>query len=153
MNYLGTSVFLVIYSCIIPESFEHVKTVWYVKVHFKLTNGYSILSIPEIREYNNKNNSHAAIVLCASQTDLRSDPATLKTLKQEGKSPITTEQGVTMARHHQCFSFIESSALTGESLNETFNLLLATSVLTTYNVPAWMWHDGKNPNSDKCVVQ
>ena len=53
--------------------------------------------------------------------DLREDEETIKKLKENNLAPITTEEGIQMAKEIGAIGYIENSALTQKNLKATFD--------------------------------
>lgn len=83
----------------------------------------SIYRIPEIRLHC----PETPVVLCASKIDIRDDPDVIKKLKDNNLKPITTEQGIELAKQQKCIAYVENSAKTQKGLKKTFELLLAAA--------------------------
>lgn len=100
-NYTQTDVVILTYSVVNHASFENIRTKW----------------LPEIRQHL----PNVAIVLAATKTDLRNDPATLQRLQEKGLSPITTQQGQALATEIGASRFFEVSALYSQNVTELFH--------------------------------
>ena len=97
----GVEVLLIAFSVVSPSSFDNVPAKW----------------IPEITHYAPPD---TPIILVGTKIDLREDPNTLEVLKNEGKAPITYQQGVKMAEEIGAIKYLECSALKSEGLDEVF---------------------------------
>jgi len=60
------------------------------------------------------------IVLVGNKHDLVNDPEAIQNLKEKRLSPITTVDGIKLAREINAVSYLECSALTGEGVNDVF---------------------------------
>lgn len=109
LSYPNSDVILVCFSCIAPDSFDNVKTVW----------------VPEIKQHVAK----TPIVLCGLKTDLRNDRETLEKLRKEGQQPVTKEQGEKLAKELKAVTYVECSAFTGDNLQNVFQ----TAILVGLN--------------------
>lgn len=78
LSYPETSIFLVCFSVVMPESLKHVESQWVPEI---------LHSVP-----------HAPFILVATQTDLRDDEATRLKLQKRRQRPVSTEDGQRMAR-------------------------------------------------------
>ena len=87
------------FSLVNPTSFDNISRKWYPEVSHHCPN--------------------TAILLVGTKSDLRDDPITKKTLLFKGKElPISTEQGIALAKHVGCTSYLETSSLTGAGLTD-----------------------------------
>uniref|UniRef100_A0A914IDF0 Uncharacterized protein n=1 Tax=Globodera rostochiensis TaxID=31243 RepID=A0A914IDF0_GLORO len=84
-----------------PVSFDNVITKW----------------IPEIRQYCTES---IPIILVGTKIDLRDDPATLRSLQSEKRSPVTKAQGQKVAARIKAYKYCECSALTQQGLSAVF---------------------------------
>lgn len=96
--YAQTDVFLILYSCASPASFENVRTKWY----------------PEVKHYCPK----TPIILAANKVDLRTNQATLQILAETQQAPISYEQGLKLSKEIGAFKFVEYSVWTKEGLGQ-----------------------------------
>lgn len=87
--------------------------------------------------------------MCASKIDLREDPEVLERLEEKNWSPITSEEGIQMAKKLKCIAYVENSAKTQKGLKRTFDLLLAA---TTYR-PIVGDSKSKAKKKEKCALQ
>ena len=99
MSYPQTNVFAIVFSLIDPASFKNVVTKWY----------------PEIQHYC----PGIPIVLVGMKLDLRDDNETIKTLKDQGLSPITFAQGLATAKEIDAAKYVEVSAVTTKGYDPT----------------------------------
>ena len=112
LSYANTSVFLVCFSVIDPNSFDNIETIW----------------LPELNRFS----KNPTIMLVGTKTDLRNDPATLDQLREKGLKPISTEAGRAKARALGAIDYIECSAITNENVDTVFD----TAISYTVNPPS-----------------
>jgi len=99
LSYPETDVFVMAFSLVNPTSFDNISRKWYPEVSHHCPN--------------------TAILLVGTKSDLRDDPITKKTLLFKGKElPISTEQGIALAKHVGCTSYLETSSRTGAGLTD-----------------------------------
>jgi small GTP-binding protein len=101
LSYLGTDVFLLVFSVVNPNSFYNVCHKW----------------IPEARHHC----PDVPIILCGSKIDLRDDPDMISQLKQRKQQVVTADEGEYMAWSCDCIGYVENSALTQRNLKHTFD--------------------------------
>eukprot|EP01103_Thecamoeba_quadrilineata_P001359 TRINITY_DN1120_c0_g3_i1.p1 TRINITY_DN1120_c0_g3~~TRINITY_DN1120_c0_g3_i1.p1 ORF type:complete len:194 (-),score=43.24 TRINITY_DN1120_c0_g3_i1:78-659(-) len=101
LSYPQTDVFLVGFSVISPASFENVRAKW----------------VPEIHQHC----PTTPMILVGTKLDMREDKETLDRLAEKKLSPISTEQGNTMAREIKAIKYMECSALTQKGLKDVFD--------------------------------
>ena len=101
LSYPHTDVFLLCFSIVSPLSFESVIAAWY----------------PEVRHYD----SHAPILLVGTKLDLREDTGNIDRLAEKQLAPITTEQGLQLAKNIGASDYLECSALTQTGLQAVFD--------------------------------
>ena len=100
-SYPGADVVLVAFSLISRASFESVKQKW----------------LPELKHFR----PDVPIVVVGTKLDLRSDANTIAKLREKNlPPPITTEEGVEMARSIGAVAYRECSALTLKGLTDVF---------------------------------
>jgi GTPase SAR1 family protein len=85
----------------VHASYENIKKKW----------------IPEIKQ----NVPSAPIILVGTKADLRQDDDMINQLKLRGKTPITTEQGETLAKDIGAVKYVECSAMRNEHVKDVFN--------------------------------
>ena len=73
--------------------------------------------LPEINHYC----PNVPIVLVGNKIDLRQDKETIQRLAEKNLTPITFEQGSTMAKQIDALSYCECSARTGDNLKQVFD--------------------------------
>lgn len=107
LSYPESDVILVVFSVDFPTSLANVLDKWYPEVsHF-------CESVP--------------LVLVATKIDLRTDEHTRRMLGAQGQSPVTPEQGQTVAKEMGA-KYIECSAKTGVGVKDVFSLALKESM-------------------------
>eukprot|EP01102_Stenamoeba_stenopodia_P022805 TRINITY_DN963_c0_g1_i3.p1 TRINITY_DN963_c0_g1~~TRINITY_DN963_c0_g1_i3.p1 ORF type:complete len:658 (-),score=154.57 TRINITY_DN963_c0_g1_i3:105-2078(-) len=108
LSYPQTDVFLMLYSCISPPSFENARAKWY----------------PEVRHHC----PNVPIVLGATKYDLKDSPEILIRLAEKKLAPVSTEAGKRLADELGCANFVEYSALTQYNLHKAFELCIEAAV-------------------------
>jgi len=101
LSYPQTDVFLVGFSVISPASFENVRAKW----------------VPEITHHC----PTTPMLLVGTKLDMREDKETLNRLAEKKLAPITTEQGMQMAKEIKAVKYMECSALTQKGLKDVFD--------------------------------
>mmetsp|Transcript_3778 Transcript_3778/g.6212 ORF Transcript_3778/g.6212 Transcript_3778/m.6212 type:complete len:198 (-) Transcript_3778:97-690(-) len=100
LSYPGTDVFIICFSLASPQSYENVKSKWYVEVnHF---------------------NPNTPIILVGTKLDLRDNPQTIQSLKENNLKPVTFEQGEKLAKEIGAAKFLECSARNQKGLPTVF---------------------------------
>ncbi|XP_060538670.1 rho-related GTP-binding protein RhoG [Pantherophis guttatus] len=100
LSYPQTNVFIICFSIASPPSYENVKHKWYPEVCHHC---------PEV-----------PILLVGTKKDLRSNPETLKKLKEQNQLPVTPQQGAGLAKQIHAVKYLECSALNQEGIKEVF---------------------------------
>jgi len=100
LSYPQTDVFILCFSVVSPISMENVCSKW----------------VPEIRQFC----PDVPIILVGTKIDLREDPATLRSLQSEKRSPITKNQGEKASMKIKAYTYVECSALTQQNLPQVF---------------------------------
>ena len=100
LSYPQTDVFLFCFSLIDPDSYENICNDCF----------------PDVRRHC----PNTPIILVGTKLDLLEDEVTLEDLKQKNISPITTAEGVKLAREINAVTYMECSSLTGKGVNEVF---------------------------------
>lgn len=98
-SYRDSDVFVVCYSTVDRESFNNIKSFW----------------VPEIKKHNVKKRP---VILVATQTDM----------KHESDDHITSLEGVELAKDIGAECLIETSALTKEGTNATFEKVVLSAL-------------------------
>uniref|UniRef100_A0AC35GWP2 Uncharacterized protein n=1 Tax=Panagrolaimus sp. PS1159 TaxID=55785 RepID=A0AC35GWP2_9BILA len=102
LSYPQADCFLLCFSLVNPASFENnVRAKWY----------------PEIFHHC----LHTPIILVGTKLDLREDRVTVDKLRERGLAPITTAQGLQMAREIKASKYLECSALSQVGLKQVFD--------------------------------
>ncbi|XP_059833055.1 rho-related GTP-binding protein RhoG-like [Hypanus sabinus] len=100
LSYPQSNVFIICFSVASPSSFANVRHKWQPEVLHHCPN------VP--------------ILLVGTKKDLRSDPETVKKLKEQSLSPTSFQQGVTLAKQIRAVKYLECSALNQEGIREVF---------------------------------
>ena len=101
LSYPETSVFLVAFSVVMPESMKNLEHKW----------------VPEIRHSLPK----APFLVVGTQVDLREDEATRLKLAKRRQKPCLPEEGERFARRIGAYGYVECSALTKQGLKDVFD--------------------------------
>ena len=101
LSYPQTDVFLVCFSVISPASYENIRAKW----------------IPELQHHC----PDAPVILVGTKMDLRNDKQALATLRDKKLQPLTTQQGIQLAKEIKAVKYQECSALTQEGLKKVFD--------------------------------
>jgi len=135
LSYPGTDVFIICFSLCSPSSFENVKSKWY----------------PEVQQFNPK----TPFILVGSKLDLRDNPETIESLKENNLEPITHEQGEALAKELGASKYLECSALSQKNLPNVFEEAVKAVFLNAAG-----GKDTKAPSSgkggdkkEKCSIQ
>ena len=89
------------FSLVNHDSYENVRTIWY----------------PEV----NHHRPNLPIILVGTKLDLRDDKEIIEILKEKKLSPISSTQGLQLAKEIAAVKYIECSALTQRGLKEVFD--------------------------------
>jgi len=101
LSYANANVFLLCFSVVSPVSFENVTSKWYPELmHF----------CPDV-----------PFLLVGTKADVRCEASELDKLRQQGQQPISTEQGLDLAKRLKATRYMECSAKTQENLKEVFD--------------------------------
>lgn len=135
LSYPGTDVFIICFSLCSPSSFENVKTKWY----------------PEIQQFNPK----TPWILVGSKLDLRDNPETIESLRENNLEPITYEKGEALQKELGASKYLECSALSQKNLPNVFEEAVKAVFYNAANGPAGQKPKGSEGKSTdkKCVVQ
>lgn len=98
-SYRDSDVFIVCYSTVDRESFKNIKSFW----------------LPEIKKYNAKKRP---VILVATQTDI----------KFRSDNYITSDEGVELAKDIGAECLIETSAITKQGTNDTFEKVVLSAL-------------------------
>lgn len=105
LSYADAKVFLIFFSLVDRKSFERVESKW----------------VPELQKYK----VTAPYIIIGNKLDLRNDKEACKKL---GVNPITTEEGLALAKKVKAAGYRECSAKTQEGLGEVFQLAVTAVV-------------------------
>jgi len=101
LSYANANVFLLCFSVVSPVSFENVTAKWYPELmHF----------CPEV-----------PFILVGTKMDVRNDESEVSKLRSQGQYPITTTQGLELAKKLGAIRYMECSAKTQENLKDVFD--------------------------------
>ena len=92
--------FLLCFSIADPEAFKNIKLAWK----------------PELQHFRPEGH----IILVGTKLDLRDDKEVIDSLQKKNLTPITTEQGLEMAKDIGAVKYMECSSLLQKGLNEIF---------------------------------
>ena len=109
LSYPGTDIFLVCFSVIHPASFQNIKEKW----------------IPEIRHHCGPKSK---VIVVGTQIDMRDDAKVIEKLAKDKQKPVTSSQGLKMARKMRCTRYMECSALTQDGLKPVFDQAINDSI-------------------------
>ncbi|KAL8280990.1 hypothetical protein RQP46_006669 [Phenoliferia psychrophenolica] len=113
LSYPESDVLLICYAVDYPASLENVMDKWYPEVaHF-------CEGVP--------------VILVATKTDMRKDQRTLDLLRAQGREPVTTMEGRTIAGRMGA-RYAEVSAKTGEGVQEVFEMALREGMRGTMSM-------------------
>ena len=99
--YPDCELFIIVYACNNPSSFLHAESVWVQDLQ---------LNVPDV-----------PYLLVATKIDLRDDKATIDALDvEEGRGPITSEEGQLLANRIGAIGYYEVSALNLDGVDELF---------------------------------
>jgi len=108
-SYKNTDVFLVCFNVMSPVSFKNALKMW----------------VNEIRQITSED---VPIVLVGTKIDLRNDQNQIENLAKSKEKVISREQGEQAAKQIRAQSYVECSALTQESLKETFDAAIIAAL-------------------------
>jgi len=100
LSYPGTDVFIICFALSSPATYDNVKLKWH----------------PEVTHFNPK----TPIILVGTKLDLRDNPETIASLKEQNLDPISTDQGEKLAREVNAWKYLECSALSQKGLPAVF---------------------------------
>jgi GTPase SAR1 family protein len=121
LNYPFMSLFVLVYSCMDPSSFEHIVTYW----------------IPEILE----RCSSASFILVSQKTDLNTVQHAQQ-LSQHNLYPVLTSEGLALAKACSAITFVEISAMNMETTKIT-NAILNTVVCGSVRINEYPQRENK----------
>ncbi|KAH8825514.1 P-loop containing nucleoside triphosphate hydrolase protein [Flagelloscypha sp. PMI_526] len=125
LSYPSATIFLLCFSVVDPATFQKLPKRLFPEIHSA--------------------HPDAPVLLVGLKTDLRQDEETLKRLRNRKAKSITPEQGAAMAANLGVAEYLECSALTGDGLNQVFEIACITSGGTLHSPPL-------AKNSSKCVI-
>ncbi|KAI8364233.1 small GTPase superfamily [Blakeslea trispora] len=108
LSYPDSDVVLIAFSVDIPESLENISIKW----------------IPEVKRYC----PGLPFILVGCKTDLRDDQKTIKELEKQSSTPVTTQQGMQMARQVGAYKYVECSAKTEKGVKEVFHTAIKSTI-------------------------
>lgn len=108
ISYPSTDVFVVCFAVDSPDSFYNVARKW----------------IPEVRHFS----STVPVVLVATKTDLRTDTETAERLAKCDQGPISTEEGLALARTIGAYVYVECSAKRRDGVENVFQRAATASI-------------------------
>ncbi|KAJ3216387.1 GTP-binding protein Rho1 [Dinochytrium kinnereticum] len=124
LSYPGAHVLLICFSIANPDSLGNVEEKW----------------IPEVQHHC----QDLPILLVGCKMDLRNDPATVAHLASTGRSPVTPEQGLAMARKIGAYRYLECSAKSRQGVFDVFEH--ATRASLVFSAPVVV------AKKKKCIV-
>ena len=98
LAYPNTDVFLACFSVVSLGSFHHIKTKWF----------------KEVRQYC----SSVPVILVGTKIDLRDNQGVIDRLSSKNLSPVTYDDGITLAKELGAITYIECSSLEHRGLRE-----------------------------------
>eukprot|EP00013_Stygamoeba_regulata_P029541 CAMPEP_0177646960 /NCGR_PEP_ID=MMETSP0447-20121125/10045_1 /TAXON_ID=0 /ORGANISM="Stygamoeba regulata, Strain BSH-02190019" /LENGTH=202 /DNA_ID=CAMNT_0019149513 /DNA_START=222 /DNA_END=830 /DNA_ORIENTATION=+ len=132
LSYPGTDVFVICFSLCSPASYESVRLKWH----------------PEVSHFNPK----TPIVLVGTKLDLRDNPETLESLKDNGLEPIPTSKGNELAKEIGAEKYLECSALDQHNLPDVFEEAVR-SVFSNEKRKEEEQASQKKKNKKDCILQ
>lgn len=100
LSYPDSHVILICFAIDSPDSLDNVQEKWISEVlHF-------CAGLP--------------VILVGCKKDLRNDPKTIEELKKTNQSPVTPEEGNSIAQKIGAYKYLECSARTNEGVREVF---------------------------------
>ena len=101
LSYPGTDVFLICFSLMDPDTYDHVTDKW----------------VKEIKDHT----PDVPIILVGTKSDLRSKSEAVEKLKSQGKEPISSQKGKELQTKIGAKRYLECSALTQDGLANVFD--------------------------------
>ncbi|KAJ1564362.1 GTP-binding protein Rho1 [Nowakowskiella sp. JEL0078] len=102
LSYEKSSIVLICYAVDTPDSLENISVKW----------------VPEVTQFCG---TDIRYLLIGCKADLRNEENVIKELAAEGQSPVTFEQGSSMASKIRAFQYLECSAKTGLGVSNVFD--------------------------------
>jgi len=129
LSYPNTDVFLVCFSLVAVTSFNNVKTKWASEVHHHCPD--------------------AKVLLVGTKVDLRDDMSKemQDSLASHQQLPITSQQGMSLAREMKAVNYLECSSLTQKGLKAVFDEAIKCVV-----IPKGKKTGGRGGKGKDCVV-
>lgn len=109
LSYPGTTIFLLCFSLVNPVSYDNVRKRW----------------INELKHHC----PSACILLVGTKYDLRSDEEMVKILAERNMKPISSEEGLNLAKEIGAIGYLETSALTQYGLSVIHDLSIKAPIL------------------------
>lgn len=114
LTYPNTDVIIICFPLKEPSSLENVEERW----------------APEVRHYC----PNTPVILVGTMVDLRDDKETIDNLREEQKlQPITTMDGLRMAKKIKAVKYLECSALTQQGVEEVFDEAIRAVISPFYS--------------------
>jgi small GTP-binding protein len=104
LSYHDTEIVLVVFSVDQPTSLDNLSAKW----------------VPEVIHHC----KGTPLLVVGTKKDLRNDTATIDSLKEHGKHPVSIEEGNAKAKEIGAVCYMECSALSGEGVQEIFEKAL-----------------------------
>jgi small GTP-binding protein len=104
LSYHDTNIVLVVFSIDQPTSLDNLSAKW----------------VPEVQHHC----KGTPILIVGTKMDLREDKATIDSLKEHGRKPVSKEEGETKKGEIGAVAYMECSALSGEGVQEIFEKAL-----------------------------
>ena len=101
LSYPETSVFLVCFSVVMPESMKNAEIKWIPEIHH---------SVPK-----------APFIIVGTQVDLREDEGVRLKLAKRKMHPLSAEEGERLAKRLGADCYVECSSLTRQGLKNVFD--------------------------------
>jgi Rho family, other len=145
LSYPESDVILIVFSIDFPTSLANVQDKVRLSFFILAKQQHSCLSLwlplqwyPEVAHFC----EGTPLILVGTKTDLRRDEQTKRMLSAQGQTPVTPEQGSTVAKEIGA-KYIECSSKTGDNVKEVFNLALRESMRGRW---------GKMVKQKRCIV-
>ncbi len=126
LTYPQTDVFLLCFSVVSPTSLQNVRTKWWPEVH------HHCPGVP--------------MLLVATKLDLRDDTDTLTRLAAEHLQPVTSEEGLAVAKEIGAARYMECSGRTRNGVPEVFDEAVRVVLTPPANKKA------KGKRNSKCTI-
>eukprot|EP00475_Leptophrys_vorax_P004556 TRINITY_DN1272_c0_g1_i5.p1 TRINITY_DN1272_c0_g1~~TRINITY_DN1272_c0_g1_i5.p1 ORF type:complete len:202 (+),score=59.32 TRINITY_DN1272_c0_g1_i5:298-903(+) len=116
LSYHDTDIVLVVFSIDQPTSLDNLSAKW----------------VPEVLHHCRG----VPIVIVGTKRDLRDDKATIDSLKDQGRHPVSVEEGQAKKAEIQAKEYMECSALTGEGVQDIFDKALQIVLVSKKKIKA-----------------